>query len=276
MQTIDALPELIILAFLVSRGEAETDSWRLLDLEHSDAPSNLALEETIARQVGEGKSPPTLRLWRNRNAAIIGENQSANAELRLDACRELSVEVMRRFTGGGAVYQDLGNLNYSICARKSSSSSLGPQQAVFKRGLECAVACLSTLGLESSRVPINTIVVRGKKISGGAGAIRWGAVFYHGSVLVSTDLEMVWKILRWEQPPVPRALVKSTRLPVTSVKTELGREIPIDQVKEALRDAFTGIFETQLVPGPATDQELQMIPVLVKEKYGTTEWNLKM
>jgi lipoate-protein ligase A len=87
---------------------------------------------------------------------------------------------------------------------------------------------------------------------------------------------MVWKILRWEQPPMPRALVKSTRLPVTSVKRELGREIPIDQVKEALRDTFTGIFETQLVPGHMTDQELQMIPVLVKEKYGTTEWNLKM
>ena len=226
--------------------------------------------------MGEGKSPPTLRLWRNRNAAIVGENQSANAELRLDACRELGVEVMRRFTGGGAVYHDLGNLNYSICTRKPSSPSLGPQQAVFKRGLECAVACLSTLGLESSRVPINTVVVRGRKISGGAGAIRWGAVFYHGSVLVSTDLEMVWKILRWEQPPMPRALVKSTRLPVTSVKTELGRAIPIDQVKEALRDTFTGIFETQLVPGPTTDQELQMIPVLVKEKYGTMEWNLKM
>jgi lipoate-protein ligase A len=245
-------------------------------LEYTDAPSNLALEEAIARQVGEGKSPPTLRLWRNRNAAIIGENQSANAELRLDACRELGVEVMRRFTGGGAVYHDLGNLNYSICTRKSLSPSLGPQQAVLKRSLECAVACLSILGLESSRVPINTIVVRGRKISGGAGAIRWGAVFYHGSVLVSTDLEMVWKILRWEQPPMPRALVKSTRLPVTSVKTELGREIPIDQVKEALRDAFTGIFETQLVPGPATDQELQMIPVLVKEKYGTEEWNLRI
>lgn len=226
--------------------------------------------------MGESKSPPTLRLWRNRNAAVIGENQSANAELRLDACRELGVEVMRRFTGGGAVYHDLGNLNYSICTRRPSSPSLGPQQAVFKRGLECVVTCLSTLDLESSRVPINTIVVRGRKISGGAGAIRWGAVFYHGSVLVSTDLEMVWKILRREQPPMPCALVKSTRLPVTSIKTELGREVPIDQVKGALRDAFTGIFETQLVSGPATDLELQMIPVLVKEKYGSTEWSLKM
>jgi len=226
--------------------------------------------------VGEGKSPPTLRLWRNLNAAVIGENQSADAELRLDACRELGVEIMRRFTGGGAVYHDLGNLNYSICTRKSSPSSLGLQQTVFKRSLDCAVECLRTLGLEPSQVPINTIVVHGRKISGGAGAIRWGAVFYHGSILVSTDLEIVWKILRREQPPMPRTFVKSTRAPVTSVKTELEREIPIDQVKVALRDSFAGIFETQLVPGRTTDQELQMIPVLVKEKYGTTEWNLKI
>jgi len=265
-----------MLAFLVSRGEAETDSWRLLDLEYTDAPSNLALEEAIARQVGEGKSPPTLRLWRNRNAAIIGENQSANAELRLDACRELGVEVMRRFTGGGAVYHDLGNLNYSICTRKSSTSSLALQQTLFKRGLDCIVTCLSTQGLESSRVPINTIMVRGRKISGGAGAIRWGAVFYHGSILVNTDLEKVWKILRWEQPQMLGAFVKSTRLPLTSVKTEFGREISIEQVKGALRDAFARIFEAQLVPGRTTDQELQMIPVLVKEKYGTEEWNLRV
>jgi lipoate-protein ligase A len=257
-------------------GESETSSWRLLKFEYVDAPTNLALEEAIVRQVGEGKSPPTLRLWRNRNAAIIGENQSADAEVRLDVCTELGVEVVRRFTGGGAVYQDLGNLNYSICTRRSPSSSLGLQQAVFKRGLSCAVACLSTLGLESNRVPINTIVVNGRKISGGAGAIRWGAVLYHGSILVSTDLEIVWKILRWEEPPMLPALVKSKRFPVTSVQTELGRGIPIDDVEEALSDAFAGIFETRLVPGPSTDQELQIIPALVREKYGTPQWNLKM
>jgi lipoate-protein ligase A len=250
--------------------------WRLLDFEYTNAADNLALEEAIARQVGEGKSPPTLRLWRNRNAAVIGENQSAKAELRLDACRELGVEVVRRFTGGGAVYHDLGNLNYSICTRKLSSSSLEIGQTVFRQGLDCAVACLGILGLESSRVPINTIVVRGRKISGGAGAIRWGAVFYHCSILVSTDLEMVWKILRWEQPPLPRPLVQSTRLSVTSLKTELGRGIPIDQVKEALREAFARTFRTELVPGLATEQEVDMIPVLIKEKYGAKEWNLKM
>jgi len=270
------LPKLIISLLRLAGDESEMGCWRLLDLEYTDAPSNLALEEALARQVGEGRSPPTLRLWRNRNAAVIGENQSVDAELHLDACRELGIQVVRRFTGGGAVYHDLGNLNYSICAQKLPSSSLELHQAIFRQGLDCAAACLGTFGLESSRVPVNTIVVHGRKISGGAGAIRWGAVFYHGSILVSTDLEILWKILKREQPPVPRALVQSTRLPVTSLKTELGRAIPISQVKRALEDAFTETFKTELALGPATEKEVQMISALVKEKYGTHEWNLKM
>jgi lipoate-protein ligase A len=270
------LPEEIAVVFRVVQGESLMDDWRLLDFEYQDAASNLALEEAIARQVGEGRSPSTLRLWRNRNAAIIGENQSAQAELRLDVCRQLGVEIVRRFTGGGAVYHDLGNLNYSICIRKSSPSSLGLQQTVFKRCLDCVIVCLSALGVESNRIPINTITVGGRKVSGGAGAIRWGGVFYHGSILVSTNLEVLWKILRWEQPLMPRTFVKSARFPVTSVKIELGRGISLDEVKVALSKAFAEIFEARLVPSTPADQELQMIPILVREKYGTTAWNLKM
>ena len=250
--------------------------WRILNLEYPDAPSNLALEEAMARKVGEGKSPPTLRLWRNRNAAVIGENQSAAAELQLDACKELGVEVVRRFTGGGAVYHDIGNLNYSICTRKLPPSSPEFHQSIFRLSLDCTIACLEILGVESNRIPINTIVVRGKKISGGAGAIRWGAIFYHGSILVSTHLETMWRILRWMQPPTPRRFVQSKRLPVTSVRAELGKETSVEEVQGALKDAFTRTFRAHLVHGSATEEELGMVSVLVREKYGTDEWNLKM
>lgn len=253
------------------------ESWRLLDLEYPDAPSNLALEEALARQVGAAKSPPTLRLWRNHHAVVIGENQSVMLELQLDACRRLGVEIVRRFTGGGAVYHDLGNLNYSICAPKPRASSLTFQRAVFRQGLQCAGTCLKTLGLDSTQVPVNTVIVCGRKISGGAGAVRWGAVFYHGSILASTNLEVVWKILRREPPAsAVGRFVQSTRVPVTSLKREFGKEIPIDDVKRALSNAFTETFKASLAHGPATQQELDAAARLVKEKYGKDEWNLKM
>ena len=250
--------------------------WRLLDLEYLDAPSNLALEEAIARKVGEGESPPTLRLWRNRNAAVIGENQSATAELQLDACKELGVEVVRRFTGGGAVYHDLGNLNYSICTRKPSPSSPELHRSIFRLGLDCTIASLTILGIESSRIPVNTVMVRGKKISGGAGAIRWGAVFYHGCILVNAQLETVWKILRWAPSPAPRTSVQSTRLPVTSVKVQLGRQASIEEAQEALKNAFRRTFGAHLIPGVATEHELNMVPTLVRQKYGSDEWTLRI
>jgi lipoate-protein ligase A len=251
-------------------------TWRLLDFEYPDAPSNLAFEEALARQVGNGKSSPTLRLWRNPKAAVIGENQSAEFELQLDTCRELGVEVVRRFTGGGAVYHDLGNLNYSVCTPKPSHSNLEFQNLVSRQALDCVVICLRRLGLDSTVVPVNTIIVHGRKISGGAGAIRWGSIFYHGSILANTDLEMVWKVLRLQQTTARAKFVQSTRAPVTSLERELGRDISIDRVKRSLSDAFAETFKARLVAGPATGQELNAVSGLVKEKYGNNEWNLKM
>jgi len=251
--------------------------WRLLNFEYSDAPSNLAFEEAVARQVGAGKSPPTLRFWRNRRAAMIGENQSVRLELHLDACRDLGVEVVRRFTGGGAVYHDLGNVNYSVCAPKPFSSSFESQQTLFSRSLECAVTCLKALGVDSTGVPVNTVTVHGRKISGGAGAVRWGAIFYHGSILANTDLEIIWKILKHDQPmPAATAFVQSTRLPVSSLEVELGREVDIEDVKRALRDAFTRTLSPNLIIGSPTQDELTVASELVKEKYGKDEWNMKM
>jgi len=251
------------------------DYWRLLDLEYPEAPVNLALEEALAREIGAGRSPPTLRLWRNRNAAIIGENQAADQELQLQACRDLHVEVVRRFTGGGAVYHDLGNLNYSIGARKPTLSSLESQQMLIKHALDCAVTTIRRLGLEPEPIPINTVMVSGRKISGGAAAIRWGAVFYHGSILVSSDLDMIWKVLRQEEPLRLRGLVQSIRAPVISLEKALGRELSLDQVKNTLTRAFCEVFDASVAPQAATGREVSIAADLLKEKYSREEWNLR-
>src|SRR5256885_2711764 len=95
------------------------ETWRLVDLEYRDDPfMNMSVEEAIPRAVGEGKAPNTVRFWHNSNTIVLGCFQSALLEVNFDACKETGTTVVRRFTGGGAVYHDAGNLNYAISLRK--------------------------------------------------------------------------------------------------------------------------------------------------------------
>src|SRR5881628_1017661 len=95
------------------------ETWRLVDLEYRDNPfMNLAVEEAIPRMVGEGKAPSTVRFWHNSNTIVLGCFQSAELEVNFEECKETGTKVVRRFTGGGAVYHDGGNLNYAISLRR--------------------------------------------------------------------------------------------------------------------------------------------------------------
>src|SRR2546428_13913585 len=100
-------------------GSPSRETWRLIDVEYPDDPfMNMSVEEAIPRAVGEGKAPSTVRFWHNSNTIVLGCFQSSNLEVNFDACKETGTEVVRRFTGGGAVYHDAGNLNYAISLKK--------------------------------------------------------------------------------------------------------------------------------------------------------------
>src|SRR2546425_4142828 len=91
----------------------------MVEVEYRDNPFlNLALEEAIPRLVGEGKAPSTVRFWHNSNTIVIGCFQSAKLEVNMEACKETGTEIVRRFTGGGGVYHDSGDLKYAILLRE--------------------------------------------------------------------------------------------------------------------------------------------------------------
>src|SRR3989442_7324941 len=98
------------------------ETWRLLDTEYRDDPfMNMSVEEAIPRAVGEGSAPNTVRFWHNSNTIVLGCFQSADLKVNYDACKETGTQVVRRFTGGGGVYHDAGNLNYAISLKKRHS-----------------------------------------------------------------------------------------------------------------------------------------------------------
>ncbi len=253
------------------------ETWRLVDVEYPDnAFMNMAVEEAIPRVVGEGKSPSTVRFWHNSNTIVIGCFQSAKLEVNMDACKETKTEIVRRFTGGGAVYHDSGNLNYAISLRKGHR--LVPDhtlQSVFERLSEGAVEGLRKLGVKAEFQPVNDIQVDGKKVSGAAGSIRWNTIFHHGCILVNSDLSILGKVLNVPKAKLEDRHVASVQKRVTTVRDELGRDVSTREVRDAIVNGIERCYGVGVEPGVLTKEELGLAEELYQTKYSRLEWNLE-
>ena len=253
----------------------DAEIWRLLDVEYLNSYMNLALEEAIPFNVGKGASPNTIRFWRNPNAVVIGNFQSAWKEVNLDRCNKHQTAVVRRFTGGGAVYHDLGNLNCSISIRRDNPFIETDLGEIFAKLLRGVIEGLKLLGAPARFEPPNSIQVNERKISGGAGALKSGFVFHHCSILVSSDLERLLEVLSSSENSVAEPCVRSVRKDVSTLSIELGRELTITEVKDSLRRGFEKAFVIRLAEGGTTMEEGALAEKLYSEKYSTEAWNFK-
>jgi lipoate-protein ligase A len=251
------------------------DWWRLLEVERPEDPCyNLAVEEAVARAVGEGIAPTTLRFWRNDNAIIIGAFQCVSLEIRLEECIRYGVKVVRRFTGGGAVYHDIRNLNYAISFRRPSPIPGDDVLNGYRIVGGAVIAGLEKIGVKAEFAPVNDIQVGGRKISGMAGTLTRNILFIHGCLLVGSNIEILSRVLNVPREKLESKGVGNTRARVTTLKDELNREITVDEVKRALLKGFEEIFGAEFIPGELTSWEKDMTEDLYRSKYLTIDWNL--
>ena len=252
------------------------ETWRLVDVEFRDDPfMNLAIEEAIPRTVGLGKAPNTVRFWHNSNTIVLGCFQSANLEVNLEACKELGTDIVRRFTGGGAVYHDSGNLNYAISLKRGHPLiPTNDLQLAFQRLSEGTVQGLRALGVNAEFQPINDIQVNGLKVSGAAGSIRWDAIFHHGCILVGSDLSILTRVLNVAQVKLADKHVASVRKRVTTIRDELGRDVSTGEVKNSIAKGIEIAYNVRLQNGELSGEELALARELYNEKYSRPEWNL--
>jgi len=251
------------------------ESWRLLDVETPErAAMNLAIEEAIFFEKIDGKVPPTVRFWRNRSAVVIGYSQSAKAEVNLRLCADKGVQIVRRFTGGGAVYHDLGNLNYSIAVEADHPLLKGLDIAESYR-VFCSAIAEGLGGFEAILTfsPPSDLLVGGRKISGNAQSRRKGAIFHHGTVLVNANLDLLAEVLNPLENGPCISSVMSRRGPVTNLADEIGHRVNIERVKEALRGGFERAFSVGLEKGALSLEERRIAHRLYAEKYSRKEWN---
>ena len=196
--------------------------------ESTDPAYNLALEEYLLLHFTEGR---IVMLWQNDNAIIIGRHQNLSEEIDKDYTREQGIKVVRRTTGGGAVYHDLGNLNYSFIADYEPGGSM-------QEFADAAVEALRSLGVRAKFGGKNDILIDGKKISGTAQRICGNRMLFHGCLLFDSDLSRLDRSLRARPEKYSSRAVKSARSRVGNLKDYLGEDMGLLQLKEYLVKAF--------------------------------------
>jgi len=232
---------------------------RLLWLNPERTVEALAMEEAILRLKLENGSPDTLCFWRGRNCVVIGYNP-ARDHVDVGLCKALGIPICRRYSGGGAIYQDNGNLNYSLIAAQGGSGLPRDVQRA-RRIIDSAVAgAMAGLGLQAQTMSGGGVSVGGRKVSGSAQFVLWGGLLHHGVIAVSTNLGVMYRLL------------PSNKIEVTTLERELGRKINMKKLATAIASKFADVFGAQLCIGKPTEAEMSMAQKLLDEKYLSKEW----
>lgn len=228
----------------------------ILTLGESDPFFNLSAEEYFLCE----KDEDFFLLWQNEPCIVIGRNQNAADEINGDYVRTRSLPVVRRMTGGGAVYHDRGNLNFSFIqnGEPNRAALCGP-----------VIEVLRSLGVVAEISGRNDILVGGKKISGTAMCSRGGRSLFHGTLLISTDLEAMSEALKPDETKLIGHGVKSVRSRVANL-SEYTKEVSPDIIGAMLTGYMTErggeIYELG-------ESDIEAIEKLRDSKYSTDEWN---
>lgn len=221
---------------------------------------NLALEEHLLSQVTPGGV--ILYLWQNAHTVVIGRNQNPWAECRTSLLQDEDGHLARRLSGGGAVYHDLGNLNFTFLCREEDYD-LRRQLSVIQSA--CAMA-----GIEAEFSGRNDLLADGRKFSGNAFYHSKGAAYHHGTLLIDTDVERLGRYLSPPKAKLESKGVASVRSRVVNLNT-LSPGLTCEIMKEYMTRAFGTIYGSTPQPFFLSEQSRQAV-LQLQARYGSEEW----
>lgn len=231
--------------------------------ESTDPYFNIATDEYILKHLEED----CFMLWRNDNAIIVGQYQNTLAEINYDYVKENNIAVVRRISGGGAVYHDLGNLNFSF-TQSGKDSNLSD----FEKFTRPIVEVIKELGADARFEGKNDLMIDGKKFSGNAAHIHKNKILHHGTILFSSEMRNVSGALRIHPAKYTDKAVKSIPKRVTNVSEHLKTKISLEAFTQKLMDhVLATTSHARLYQ--FTEDDLKSIQKLRDEKYITHEWN---
>lgn len=224
---------------------------------------NLAMEEYFLRNTTED----LFMLWRNENSIIVGKNQNTLSEINYEYVKENNIKVVRRQSGGGAVFHDLGNINFTFISCNDNSFS------DFKRFTMPIIEALENLNVHAEFSGRNDLLINNQKFSGNAQYNYKNKVMHHGTLLFSSQINDLSSALKVKPSKFEGKGVKSVKSRVTNISQHLENNMTVLEFKEYLmnfinnKDKNNDFYEL-------SEHDINEINKLVEEKYSTWEWNL--
>ena len=253
----------------MTRSQWRDHDWQLIHTTPQSPSLHMALDDVLVQEVGAGRRPPTLRIWEwASSAVVIGRFQSLRNEVDMEGAQRYGIEVVRRISGGGAMFIEPGNtITYSICAPLSLIEGLPFQQAYALMD-EWVIEALGTLGIKAWYQPLNDITSEGGKIAGAAQAHRAGAVLHHVTMAYDIDARKMLEVLRIGREKLSDKGTTSAAKRVDPLRSQTGlpREAVIETMIATFRRRY-GLTDDVLHAG-----ELVRAEALARERFSSAAW----
>lgn len=237
---------------------------RIIQRPETDPYFNLAAEEHLFKSATNN----TFMIWRNEESVIIGKHQNRSREIDHDFIASQNIPVIRRITGGGAVYQDPGNINISFIYLDRKENMVD-----YRFFTKPVVEFLKKLGLNAAFEEKSNIVVDGLKVSGNSAHVFRDKVLHHGTLLFDTDLEKLDHSIRGREERYDDKSVRSVRKKVVNISHLLKNKVSIESFLSSFTK-FISVYYGDATHITLSESDTRAIQKLINEKYSTPDWNI--
>lgn len=227
-----------------------------------DAFFNMAAEEYFLTQCTED----VFMLWQNVNAIIVGKNQNTLAEIDSEYVKQNNITVVRRLTGGGAMYHDLGNINFTFITKS------GEWFSNFAYFVKPVIQALKQLGVPAELSGRNDILVDGRKISGNAQTVKNERIMHHGTLLFNADLSVLSRALRPDPEKINAKGIASVASRVANINEFLDHNVTAQEIIDAIRQSVLELY-ANTIDYTMTNVDVAQISSLADTKYRSWDWN---
>jgi lipoate-protein ligase A len=249
-----------------------THHFRVIDTGLRDGRKNIAFDEALIEAHQRGIVPDTIRFMHFPPTVLIGRHQALSNEIRLDYCHQNGIGIVRRITGGGAIYLDPGQVGWELVFKRNTLGA-AVLEDLARRVCVSVAKGLGHLGIEAAFRPRNDIEVDGRKISGTGGFFDGDTMIYQGTVLVDMDPQVMVAALNVSQAKLQRRQLDSAAQRVVTVRELLGDATPgLDEIQQALLRGFAEELDIEPVAGDITAEEERLAQQAYDDEIGTDEF----